>query len=494
MLQNEEEQFYLEAMRDDLYAYCMGIHPNFIDNEFSEGVAYEIQQVMEGHHDRLILVGPPRHGKTMITSETAPAWFLGKYPTKKIIAASHTHGLAGDIGAKVRDTIASPLHEQIFGRAGTLNPKKAASDNFRTRMGGEYHAVGVGGTPIGVGADVYVIDDPIRNRADVESQKQREDLKSWYSSAVLSRLEGQGGIILMHQRWHEDDLAGHLLKEYADDGWRVVHFPAIIESEEDRAMDYLDRPIGSALVPQLHSFEKLMRLKKNMQPRDWLSMYQGMPRSAEGDEFNENMFQRYDTSPMQVRQGLNVYIIVDPADSQDKYADNTAMVVIGCGADGNYYLLDMLREKMDLAARAANLIELHRIWRPVSVGYEAYGATADIQHIQYIQSEQNYRFPIMPINNRQGVLKKVERIRRMIPDLINSRWYAPEEIIKLDKDNVEHDVLNEMIQEEMVPFPAGQHDDAIDALARIYDMPVTWTSTMTGMMKTGNNGPKVSPW
>ena len=439
--QDDESKLLLQAMRDDMYAYAMGMHSNFIDNEFSEGVAYEIQQVMDGHHDRLILVGPPRHGKTMITSETAPAWFLGKYPDKKIIGASHTHNLAADLGAKVRDKLSTPLHEQIFGRAGTLNPKKAASDNFRTRAGGEYHAIGVGGTPIGVGADVYVIDDPIRNRADVESAKQREDLKSWYSSAVLSRLEGQGGIILMHQRWHEDDLAGYLLREHAEDGWRVVHFPAVIESEEDREADYINRPIGSALIPQLHSYDKLMRLKANMQPRDWLSMYQGMPRSSEGDEFTADMIQKYNNAPMMVRQGLNVYIIVDPADSQDKYADNTAMIVIGIGSDGNYYILDMLREKMDLKTRTSKLIELHRIWRPLSTGYESYGATADIQHIQYVQEEQNYRFPIVPINNRQGVLKKEERIRRLIPDMHNGRWYAPEAIIKFDSDGKEYDAL-----------------------------------------------------
>lgn len=432
---------------------------------------------------------------SMMTSETAPAWFLGKYPDKKIIGASHTQSLADGFGAKCRDLIASPLHEQIFGKAGALNLKKAAAGNFSTNYGGEYFAIGVGGTPIGKGADVYVIDDPIRNRADVESPAQRESLKSWYSSSVLSRLEGQGGIILMHQRWHEDDLAGYLMREYADDGWRIAQFPALIENEFDEEIDYLGRKMGSesALVPQLHSYKKMMRLKSTMQTRDWLSMYQGQPRGSEGDEFIDGMLQRYEQSPMQVRQGLNVYILVDPADSMDKFSDFTCMIVIGVGSDGNYYIIDIVREKLTLAQRATKLIELHRKWRPLSVGYESYGATADIQHIQYVQGEQNYRFPINKINNNVTKLKKVERIRRLIPDLNNGRWFAPDFLEVMGADGKTYHPIEVMIQEEMLPFPNGKHDDGIDAMSRIYDMPIIWPSTYN-VMQRSNKDAIISPW
>jgi len=490
---NLENQLILDAMRNDLYSYAMGIHPNFIDNAFAEAVAYEIQEVMDGRNDRLILIGPPRHGKTMMTSETAPAWFLGKYPTKKIIGASHTATLASDIGAKVRDTLASPLHEQVFGKGGSLSRTKAASDNFRTNAGGEYFAVGVGGTPIGKGADAYVIDDPIRNRADVESALQREALKSWYSSAVLSRLEGQGAIILMHQRWHEDDLAGYLMREHAGDGWRVVHFPALIETLEDQELDYLSRPLGSALVPELHDYQKLQRLKSTMQARDWLSMYQGQPRGSAGDEFTEDMLQRYKQSPMQVRQGLNVYIIVDPADSKSKYADFTAMTVIGLGADGNFYILDMVREKLDLQERAKVLIGLHRKWKPLMVAYESYGATADIQHIQYIQGEMNYRFPVIKIGG-ESKLKKEERIRRLIPDMKNGRWYAPDRLEVMGQDDKIYDPIKEMINEEMLPFPVGKHDDALDSISRIHDISVHWPSINAGASRNESSAIKISPW
>lgn len=486
-----ESEIIIDAARNDLLSYAMLQYPKFISTDFAEAVAYEIQEVLEGRNDRLILIGPPRHGKSLITSEIAPAWFLGKFPDRKIIGASHTATLATDFGGKVRDHMASVTHEQVFGKRGSLNKNKAAAENFRTLAGGEYFAVGVGGTPIGKGADVYIIDDPIRNRADVESPKQRQDLKDWYSSSVLSRLEGQAGIILMHQRWHEDDLAGYLLREYADDGWRVVHFPALIETEEDKTLDYLGRDFGECLVPELHSADKLKRLRDTMLARDWLSMYQGQPRSIEGDEFTRDMLLRYPQNPMVVRQNLNVYIIVDPADSLSKTADYTAMSVIGVGADGNYYILDMIREKLDLKNRAKKLIDLHRKWRPLAVHYEAYGAMADIEHILHVQGEQNYRFAIQKLGN--GVkLKKTERIRRLIPDMLNSRWYCPEELIKVTDDGKKYEPIEDMINEEMLAFPYPKHDDAIDSVSRIYDVNVIWPSMAA--RSSGQKLPKQSPW
>lgn len=467
----------------------MAVYPKFVANSFAEAVAWEIQNCLEGDVDRLMLFAPPRHGKSFMTSETAPAWFLGKYPDKKVIAASHTAELAFDMGAKVKELMVDPVHQMVFKEEGSLNKQRAASDNFRTNLGGQYFGVGVGGTPIGKGADVYIIDDPIRSRADVESEKQREDLKSWYSSAVLSRLEGKGKIILMHQRWHEDDLAGWLLKEHADDGWRVVSFPAIIEDEEDRAMDYLGRDYGEALIPELHSTDKLLRLKKNMLKRDWLSMYQQRPAGASGEKFTREMLLQYQTDPMIVRQGLNVYIMVDPADSTGDGNDYTAMVVVGLGADGNFYILDMIRERLDLSGRASALINLHRRWRPIAVGYEKYGAQADISHIKYVQELQNYRFPILEFNNK---LKKNPRIERLIPDMTNGRWYMPDGMVRMTEDGQEYEPMERVIEEEMLPFPLGKHDDGLDALSRIYDMPIIWPSPQ--LVIPAQSSRIVSPW
>jgi phage terminase large subunit-like protein len=485
-----ESQLIVDGIRNDMYTYSMAIHNKFIHAKFTEAVSYEIQMVMEGKNDRLILIAPPRMGKSWTTSETAPAWFLGKWPTKKIICASHTEELATDFGAKVKQNMMHPMHVMAFGEQGTVSKTKSAASNFRTNAGGEYLALGVGGTPIGKGADVYVIDDPIRNRADVESPTKREFYKSWYSSSVLSRLEGQGGIILMHQRWHEDDLAGWLLREEPEE-WRVVMFPALIETHEDKALDYLDREIGESLMPALHTREKLERLKKSMITRDWNSMYQGQPRAQEGNEFTDGMLQYYDVNPDAMRFGMNVYIIVDPATSLDKRADYTAMAVVGLAADGNYYLLDLIRERLDLKGRTDKLIALHRQWRPLAVHYESYGAQSDIQHIQYAQGEQNYRFPIHKVGGSTN-LRKIEAIQRLIPDMQAGRWFVPSDLVHINADGMAYRPVSDMLNDEMLPFPDAKNDDALDCLSRIYDVPVVWpASNPRGRQQTGK---KISPW
>jgi hypothetical protein len=485
-----EARLLIDAMQNDMYSYAMGVHNNFEHSDFAESVSSEIQMVMDGKNDRLILIGPPRHGKSFITSETAPAWFLGKWPTRKIICASHTEELATDLGAKVKINMAHPMHELAFGPQARVSKAKSSSSNFRTNAGGEYLALGVGGTPIGKGADVYIIDDPIRNRADVESPAKRAFYKQWWSSSVLSRLEGQGGIVLMHQRWHEDDLVGWLLREEPDE-WRVVNFPALIETQEDKDLDYLDREIGEALVPNRYSREKLLRLKKSMLMRDWNSMYQGQPRAQEGNEFSDGMIQFFDENPDAMRFGMNVYIIVDPATSLDKRADYTAMAVIGLGQDGNYYILDLVRERLDLMGRTNKLFELHRRWRPLGTYYESYGAQSDIQHIQHVQGEQNYRFPIQKVGG-STLLRKLEAIRRLIPDMQAGRWFAPNDYKRVDSNGAVYTPVLDMIEQEMLPFPDAKNDDAIDCLSRIYDINVVWPSSKVSSRLS--NAQKISPW
>lgn len=487
---DDESRLILDAARNDFLSYCMLMNPRFVNNNFADALGKELEECVLGDNDRLMIFAPPRHGKTYLTSELLPAWFLGKNPTLKIIAASHTATLAEDVGSKVRDNLASPVHQAVFGIEGSLSSKKAASGDFRVNGGGSYFAVGVGGTPIGRGADLYIIDDPIRSRADVESEGQREAIKSWYSSAVLSRLEGKGKIILMHQRWHEDDLAGYLLREHADDGWRVISFPALIEDEEDKAIDYLNRDYGEALIPELHSADKLLRLKDNMLKRDFLAMYQQRPAGASGDKFSEGMFLRYDGNPFIMAQGMNVYVVVDPADSKRQGADYTAMLVIGCGSDGNYYLLDMIRDRLDLGERATFLIDLHRRWRPIATGYESYGAQADLQYIRYQQEHQNYRFPIIQLGGNTRDASKERRVERLIPDMRNGRWYFPESMWYTDINGKESDLMEDLLS-EAIAFPLGKNDDMIDAKSRIYDMPVIWPSGNVTQKSSGN---KISPW
>jgi phage terminase large subunit-like protein len=204
------------------------------------------------------------------------------------------------------------------------------------------------------------------------------------------------------------------------------------------------------------------------------------------------MMQVYTQQPDQIRQGMNVYIIVDPASSNDRYSDNTAMAVVGLGEDGNYYILDLVAEKLDLKQRADKLFELHRRWRPICTYYESYGMQSDIQHIQYTMDVENYRFPIVKLNNKQAN-RKIDAIRRLIPDMLQGRWWSPDQD-KFTRVGPDGQVYHPMkiFFDEAVPFPFGKHDDCLDAVSRIYDIPVHWPNSNGSVRR--DLKPKISPW
>jgi len=179
------------------------------------------------------------------------------------------------------------------------------------------------------------------------------------------------------------------------------------------------------------------------------------------------------------RHGLNVYILVDPANDKRKTNDYTSFWVIGLGPDKNYVVLDLIRDRMNLTERAEMLFELHQKFRPLRVGYEKYGMQADIQHIQYLQKERNYRFDIVEL---AGATPKLDRIRRLIPLFEQGRIYLPRARTYTNYEGVTQDLVSIFIHEEYAAFPVMSHDDMLDCLARIVDpeFPTYWPSSGSG--------------
>lgn len=494
----DESQLFLENARNDLLSYCIAMIPNFVVSGFSEALCKELQHAMETSGSRLIITAPPRHGKSFITSELGQSFYMGRNPDKKVVSASHNQTLADYFGLKVRNHLSSEMHGLIFGHEGSLDKSRSAKGEFATNGGGEYFAVGVGGSATGKGANVFVIDDPFSGREQAEKETERTRVKQWFSDRVRTRIEGRedGSIVVMHTRWHQDDLAGHLLNDFPDEDWKVINFPAIIDEEYDKENDYLGRDYGEVLVPQLHSAEKLRQLSKTVTKQDWYSMYQQNPRLDSGSQFTETMLLKYKSDPREIMSNLNRYIVVDPANSRSRKSDFTAMVVVGVGSDGNFYILDIVRERMNLTDRTAALFDLHRQWGPKSVHYEQYGMQADIQHIEYVQEQENYRFPVHKISH---VIKgapsssKGSRIERLIPDMTNGRWYAPQNILRSDVEGNEYDPIKALVEEEMKPYPAGKFDDILDAMSHVYDIDVQYP-TRSQFSAPARSGVKISPW
>ena len=171
--------------------------------------------------------------------------------------------------------------------------------------------------------------------------------------------------------------------------------------------------------------------------------------------------------------GMNKYILVDPATEKKKESDYTAMVVIGLAADENYYVLDMVRDRLNLTERTLRLFELHRRWKPKGVGYEHYGMQADIAHIKDKQNADNYRFDIIELG---GTQPKHDRIRRLIPICEQHKLWLPESLHRTDYEHKTIDLVHVFLEEEFKAFPVGMHEDMLDAMARICEpqMNLVW--------------------
>jgi predicted phage terminase large subunit-like protein len=197
------------------------------------------------------------------------------------------------------------------------------------------------------------------------------------------------------------------------------------------------------------------------------------PTTDAADGFKREWVRKY--RDMQNWQRMNRYIIVDPAGAKKKDSDYTAMAVIGLGEDHNFYLLDGLRDRLNLAERTTAVMEFHRKWshkanRP-KVGYEKYGKDSDIEHVQEVQARENYRFDILELG---GKLNKLDRIKRLIPAFSDARWWFPQDMWRTMYDGKVVDLIQVIIEEELLPFPVPIHDDFLDALSRIHDMDMIW--------------------
>lgn len=427
-------------------------------------VCAALDAVHSGECDRLIVMMPPGSAKSTYGSTMFPAYFLGRNPQLNVLAASHTMELAERFGRRVRNEVASPRHRMLFG-SGIADDSQAAG-RWETDQGGEFFAAGVGGTIAGRRADLAIIDDPVRSREDADSERVRETIWQWWINDLLTRLKPGGRVVLIMTRWHEDDLAGRVL-QLQPGRWKVLKLPM-----EARENDPLGRAPGERLWPEWFTDEMVRDAKRDA--RAWSSLYQQEPRPKEGAEFKLAWVQRYSLAP----RGMNKVILVDPASGKARERakkaagkgavegknDWTTMWVVALATDGNAYLVDGVRDKLNLPGRADTLFELHRKHKPLQTRYEDYGLQSDIEHIQGEQEKRQYRFKITPVG---GQVQKEARIRRLIPWFEHGKLYLPLTMPFLDSTGQVRDLMKEFLDEEFTAFPVGVHDDMLDGLARL---------------------------
>ena len=437
----------LPLCRRSLIGYSIAEFEGYMPARHHRMIAAKLEAIERGEIDRLMIFMPPRHGKSMEASEFFPAWYLGLHPDRQIIHATYAQDLADDFGRKVRNLLKSEIHRAVFPEC-RLSEDSASVSRFHTDAKGVYHAVGVGGGATGKGAHLLLIDDPVKGREEADSEAYRKKLKDWYGSVAYTRLMPGGAIVIIQTRWHEDDLAGWILREHTDEKWDILSLPAIDENDE-------------ALWPESFPRERLEAIRGVLSPRDWQALYQQAPRAGTGGEFKRDWLQYYDrVSPKE----LSVLMLVDPASRKGSTNDFTSVWIIGLGPDENYYVLDMVRDRLNLTERADVVFRLHRKWKPIEVRYERYGMMADIEYIRSEMNRRTYRFAIKEV---AGQTPKVDRIRRLVPLFESNRVWMPMQLPYTDTNGKELDLVHEFVEREYLAFPVSQHDDMLDALARI---------------------------
>lgn len=419
----------------------------------------QLNRIETGEIDRLLVMMPPGSAKSTYGSVYFPEYFIGRNPQLSVIAGSHTAELAERFGRRVRNGVGDEQFKALFSQV-TLAADSTAAGRWGTNHGGEYTAVGVGGSITGRRGDLIVVDDPVRSREDADSERVREKTWDWWTNDLLTRLKPHGRIVVIMTRWHEDDLAGRLL-EREPQRWTVIKLPMIAGDN-----DLLGREPGERLWKEWFTDEMVRQAQQD--PRSWISLYQQEPRPVEGAEFKRGWIVRYNNAPRK----MNKVILVDPAGdpqtakagTKRKKSDRTVMWVVGLAHDGNAFLLDGVIDRLTLTQRSDKLFELHKKHKPMQVRYERYGMQADIPHIQAEMERRQYRFKI---NEVAGAVEKNARIRRLIPWFEGGRMWLPQQLNYVDVQGEPHDLVQELLDVEYATFPVGRYDDGMDCLARI---------------------------
>ena len=408
------------------------------------------QDVEDKKSPRLMLFMPPRHGKSTLASIAFPAWHLGKNPRHEFISCSYSGSLAMSFSRKVRQMLREPNYRNIF--AGTLLDRTSQSvEAWLTSKGGGYVAAGVGGGITGKGANILVIDDPVKNREDAESEFNRESVWNWYTSTAYTRLAPGGGVLIILTRWHDDDLAGRLLTmaEKGADQWEVVKYPAVAEKDEEF------RKTGDALHPERYNVDALAQIQKAVGPRDWSALYQQNPVSNEGDYFTRDMIRYYDDEDLDLDK-LKYYCAWDLAIGQRDRNDYTVGLVVGVDEDDNMFIVDAVRGKFDGFEIVERILDLYELWRPGIVGIERGHIEMAIGPFleKRIRERKLYEAYIKDL--KVGRRDKEARARAIQGRMQQGMVYFPKEAI-----------WSGVFVAELLRFPNGTHDDQVDALAWI---------------------------
>ena len=453
MLSPEEQTMVLEQVREydnallreegqtDFMKFVTTMWPGFIHGRHHALMARKFEEIAEGKTKRLIINMPPRHTKSEFASFMLPAWFLGRFPNKKIIQCSNTAELAVGFGRKVRNLVDSEVYAKIFPNVALRSDSKAAG-RWSTNANGEYFAIGVGGTVTGKGADLLIIDDP---HSEQEAALASADpsvfdkVYGWYTSGPRQRLQPGGSIVVVMTRWSKRDLTGKILQAMTDrdgDEWEIIELPAILPSEKP-------------LWPEFWSYDELSKLRIELPLSKWSAQYQQNPTSEEGALVKREWWMEWEAeNPPYCQFVIQSW---DTAFTKNERSDYSACTTWGVfykdenENDPHIILLDALKERMEFPELKARALEYYQEWQPDAFIIEAKASGAPL-----IFELRRMGIPVQEFTPTRGN-DKISRLNSVTDLFASGKVWAPRKR------------WAEEVIEEMAAFPNSDHDDLVDS-------------------------------
>ena len=442
-LDEKDRRHKLKTAQNNPIDFAKYVYPGFKVGPHHKKLARIFEDVIAGKKKRVIINIAPRMGKSEFSSYLFPAYFLGKYPDKKIIMATHTAGLSEDFGRRVRNLIESEEYHEVFPSTLVADDQKAAG-KWSTGAGGQYYAVGVGGALAGRGADLFVIDDP-HSEQDIKANSRAtfDNAWSWFQTGPLQRLMPGGAIIVIMTRWSLVDLTGRLvnftMQNPEAEPWEIVELPAIM-------------PNGKSLWPEQWPLEQLEAKRLQMDPRYWNAQYMQNPT---GD--TSALIKRSDWRIWEAEDPPTVEYVIQSWDTA--FETKTTSDYSACTTWGVWYneeegnapqliLLDAFKDRMTFPELKATALKHYNEWKPDAFIVEKKASGGPL-----IQELRRMGIPVQETNPSRGN-DKIARVNAITDLFVSGIVWAPDR--RWAKDVIE----------EVAAFPVGEHDDYVDTVSQ----------------------------
>lgn len=434
-----------EKAQSGFLNYVHEMWPGFISGRHHALMAKKFEDIANGVTKRVIINMPPRHTKSEFASYLLPSWFLGKYPEKKVIQCSNTAELAVGFGRKVRNLVGSEQYSRVFPNVSLRQDSKAAG-RWATSGGGEYFAIGVGGTVTGKGADLLIIDDPhSEQEAALGDPTVYDRVYEWYTSGPRQRLQPGGSIVIVMTRWGDRDLTGRVIKDALNrdkgEEWEIIELPAIM-------------PSGKPLWPEFWPIDQLEALRDELPISKWNAQYQQSPTGEEGAIVKREWWKIWDKE-----DPPSCHFIIqswDTAFTKSERSDFSACVTLGIfylgenTQDPHIILLDALQKRMEFPELKDKALSHYRYWEPDTLLIEAKAAGAPL-----VFELRTMGIPVTEYTPSRGTRQvsndKFARLNSVTDLFRSGKVWCPETRWAQE------------VVEQMASFPNAEHDDLLDA-------------------------------